>query len=126
MKNKICVVITGRYRWTYYEWFLLGFYKLRKLGEIKLKFKIPFFSKLLTYPNINLYYRVMNLARWKYEKDTYNMIEYVIFTDGIKNNLQLTVRMRCSFLRETSQRNWRVLQNTISGWLLAQFIYNSV
>lgn len=84
MKKKVRVVITGGYRWSYYEWFLLGFYKLQDLGEIKLKFKLPIFSKLLTYPNTKFGYRVLNHFRRKYETDTYNMMGYVKFEDDSK------------------------------------------
>ena len=84
MKKKIQVVITGGYRWSYYEWFLLGFYKLQDLGEIKLKFKLPLWSKLLTYPNIKFGYRVLNYLQRKFETDTYNMTGYIKFDNGIK------------------------------------------
>ena len=84
MKKKIEVVITGGYRWSYYEWFLLGFYKLQDLGEIQLKFKLPFLSKLLTYPNIKFGYRALNHFQREFETDTYNMTGYVKFEDGIK------------------------------------------
>lgn len=86
MKKKIEVVITSGYRWSYYEWFLLGFYKLQDHGEISLKFKTPFFSRLLTYPNIKFGYRVLNRLQRTLEKDTYNMTGYVKFEDGIKKS----------------------------------------
>ena len=84
MKKKIEVVITGGYRWSYYEWFLLGFYKLQEQGEIRLKFKTPFLSRLLTYPNTRFGYRVLSHFQRKLETDTYNMTGYVEFEDGIK------------------------------------------
>lgn len=89
MKKKIQVVITGGYRWTYYEWFLLGFYKLQDHGEISLKFKTPLFSRLLTYPNIKFGYRVLNHFQQKLEKDTYNMTGYVKFEDGSKKRFTI-------------------------------------
>lgn len=96
MKKKVQVVITGGYRWSYYEWFLLGFYKLQELGEITLKFKTPFFSRLLTYPNTKFGYRVLNYFKRKYEDDTYNMTGYVILERGGLNGSRLTARMRRS------------------------------
>lgn len=44
----VTVVIESGYHWTYYEWFILGMYQLQEKGEIKLRFKLPLFSKLLT------------------------------------------------------------------------------
>ena len=89
MKKKIQVVITGGYRWSYYEWFLLGLYKLQKQGEIRLKFKVPLLSKLLTYPNIRFGYRVLNHFQRKFETDTYNMTGYVKFEDGIQKRFTI-------------------------------------
>ena len=80
--KKIEVVITGGYRWSYYEWFLLGFYKLQDSGEIKLKFRLPFLSKLLTYPNIKFGYRVLNHFQREFETDTYIMSGFCsVFTN---------------------------------------------
>lgn len=90
MKNeRISVVITGGYKWSYYEWFLLGFYKLQESGRIKLKFKVPFFSKLLTYPNTEFGYRVLEHFRCRTETDTYNMTGYVQFPDGTKKTFTI-------------------------------------
>lgn len=89
MKKNIQVVITGGHRWSYYEWFLLGFYKLQEQGEISLKFKTPLISRLLTYPNIKFGYRVLNHFQRKLEKDTYNMTGYIIFEDGIKKRFTI-------------------------------------
>ena len=89
MKKKIEVVITGGYRWSYYEWFLLGFYKMQDQGEISLKFKTPLFSRLLTYPNIKFGYRVLNHFQRKSETDTYNMTGYVKFEGGIKKRFTI-------------------------------------
>ena len=82
MKEKPKVVITGGYLWSYYEWFLLGLYKLQDAGEIKLKFKLPLLSQLLTWPNINFGYRVLNHYHRKFDTYTYNMTGYVEFEDG--------------------------------------------
>ena len=89
MKKKIQVVITGGYRWSYYEWFLLGFYKLQERGEIGLKFRTPFFSKLLTYKNTRFGYRVLSHFQRRLETDTYNMTGYVEFEDGIKKRFTI-------------------------------------
>ena len=42
MKKKIKVVIESANRWSYFYWFLLGFYELEKEGKIKLKFDLSF------------------------------------------------------------------------------------
>lgn len=89
MKKKVQVIITGGYRWSYYEWFLLGFYKLQEHSEIKLKFKTPLFSRLLTYPNIKFGYRILNYLQRKSEIDTYNMTGYVKFKDGTKKRFTI-------------------------------------
>ena len=89
MKKKTRIVITGGYRWSYYEWFLLGFYQLQDAGEITLRFHTPLLSKLLTYPNTKFGYRVLNHFQRKFEKDTYNMTGYVVFPDGTKKKFTI-------------------------------------
>lgn len=85
MKNKAHVVITGGDCWTYYEWFLLGFYQLQDSGEITLKFRTPPLSKLLTCPNTEFGHRVLHHFQRKYEKNTFVMMTgYVTFSDGTR------------------------------------------
>ena len=40
------VVITKLPRWKYFQWFLLGFYQLKKKGRIRLKFHLDPASRL--------------------------------------------------------------------------------
>lgn len=77
--NRIKVVITSGYRWPYFEWFLLGLYELSREGKIKLEFKIPMFSKLLTIVD-NKYkntIRLIDKLHRTFEKETYNLTGYV-------------------------------------------------
>ena len=52
--NKIKVVIESLPKWSYVQWFLLGFYKLQQQGKIDLVFKIPLIDSLSLY--IDNYY----------------------------------------------------------------------
>lgn len=114
MKKKVQVVITGGYRWSYYEWFLLGFYKLQDLGEAKLKFKLPLFSKLLTFPNIEFFHKALTYFQRKLEKDTYNLTGYVIFENGSKKQFTIDSSDAPYMFSET------ILKNT-DGYFKVQF-----
>lgn len=52
--DKIRIVITSLPKWSYFQWFLLGFYKLQHRGEIEIKFKLPLIDRLSLY--IDNYY----------------------------------------------------------------------
>lgn len=82
--RKNTVVITSGYRWTYFEWFILGFYKLKERGDINLKFKLSLGSQLLSVTNNSFIERFADKFRRCFEKDSYNMSGYVLFLDGKK------------------------------------------
>lgn len=48
MNSETKVVITSGYRWSYFQWFLLGLYELEKQGEISLELKLPLGSHILS------------------------------------------------------------------------------
>lgn len=86
------VVITGGYRWSYFQWFILGLYQLEEKGNIKLKFKLPFASLLLTKSSNRQIIRVADKLRRIFEKDSYNMDGYIIFIqDGKKVKKTFTI-----------------------------------
>lgn len=91
-KKKIKVVITEGYRWSKYQWFLLGLYMLQQNGEITLLFETPFLSRLLTYPNTQIGFYVIDYVRRKWgtwEKDSYNMVGYIEFPNGIRKSFTI-------------------------------------
>lgn len=80
------VVITAGVRWTYFEWFLLGLYRLQQKGEIILEIKLekqPWSSLLFKVSN-SYAVRGVNRLRRTREPDSYNMDGYVVGTDGVK------------------------------------------
>ncbi len=82
MKNKIKVVITSGYRWSYFQWFLLGFYELEKQGLIELKFYLPAASFLLSKLSNKKLLRVVDKIRRLFEVDSYNMDGYIEYFDS--------------------------------------------
>lgn len=82
--KKSKVVITSGYRWSYFQWFLLGFYKLEQAGKIKLEFKLPIASKFLTKVNNDVLIRIWNKVKSITETDDYNMDGYIVFPSGEK------------------------------------------
>ena len=82
------IVITGGYRWNYYEWFILGFYMLKDKGIVDLRFKLPLFSRMLFLPGTRFFHRVWNRLRYEFEEDTYNMTGYICFQMVVGKPLQ--------------------------------------
>lgn len=83
MCKKTKVVITSGYRWSYFQWFILGFYELEKMGwgGIELKFKLPLASKILSVANSNFVIRIADKIRRLFENDSYNMSGYIEYID---------------------------------------------
>jgi len=80
-KNKdIPQLIITRYPfWNYFQWFLLGFYKLEKEGEIKLSFQTPFFTRLSRIiPNNTRVGKACKLLHQKTEKQSYTLEGYYV------------------------------------------------
>ena len=75
------IVITEGYRWTYFEWFILGFYKLQQKGEIELSFRLPVGSKILASAKNRRIIQLGDILRTLFESDTYNMSGYIDFPD---------------------------------------------
>ncbi len=69
------VVITKLPRWKYFQWFLLGFYQLKKKGEIRLKFELDPASRLSLRVNNSL---LLSLGKKLFPvKDAYNLEGYI-------------------------------------------------
>ena len=83
-RGTIKVVITSGYRWSYFQWFLLGLYQLCEEGMIHIEFKIPIGSKILSKSNNKWILKFADKLRRTFEHDNYNMSGYVIFLDGNK------------------------------------------
>ncbi len=80
MRKEIKVVIQSAKYWSYFQWFLLGFYELEKAGEIKLDFELSIEDKLrsnITFERIN---RKLKLIKG----DSYNLYGYVLYPDNKK------------------------------------------
>lgn len=84
MKDRIEVVITSGYRWSYFQWFLRGFYQLEEKEKIDLKFKLPLSSFLLTKLSNDFSIRVADKLRRAFEKDSYNMDGYIVYRENGK------------------------------------------
>lgn len=84
MKDRTEVVITSGYRWSYFQWFLLGFYQLEEIEKIDLKFKLPLSSFLLTKLSNDFLIRVADKLRRAFEKDSYNMDGYIVYRENGK------------------------------------------
>ena len=84
MKDRTEVVITSGYRWSYFQWFLLGFYQLEEKEKIDLKFKLPFSSFLLTKFSNDFLIRIADKLRRVFEKDSYNMDGYIVYHENGK------------------------------------------
>lgn len=80
------VVITAGTRWTYFEWFLLGLYRLQQKGEIVLEVKLENqpCSQLLFKVSNSYAVRCINRLRRTCEPDSYNMDGYMVGPDGVK------------------------------------------
>ena len=85
MNNKIKVVITSGYRWSYFQWFLLGLYELEKQGEISLELKLPMGSYILSKLSNEFLLRVVNRLRMIFEEDSYNMDGYIVYSYNDKS-----------------------------------------
>lgn len=77
MRDKTKVVITSGYRWSYFQWFLLGFYELEKKGDISLHFSLPPSSFCLSKFSSNLLLKIADKLRRTFETDSYNMDGYI-------------------------------------------------
>lgn len=84
MKDRTEVVITSGYRWSYFQWFLLGFYQLEEKEKIDLKFKLPLSSFLLTKLSNDFSICVADKLRRAFEKDSYNMDGYIVYRENGK------------------------------------------
>lgn len=62
---------------------------LQDKGEVKLKFRLPFFSMLLTKVNWNTGIRILNRMHNLLEKEDNNMSGYIIFPDGVKKSFTI-------------------------------------
>lgn len=89
MKQKVKVVITNGYRWSYFQWFILGLYRLEKQGIIELKMNLPIGSKLLSILNNNLFLKIVNKIHKCFENDSYNMDGYIYYPDGQKKTFTI-------------------------------------
>lgn len=80
MSKKLKVVITKANRWTYFYWFLLGFYELEKEGKIKLKYELSFENWLSS----NRYTRKIGRTLNLFKEDSYDLRGYILYPNNTK------------------------------------------
>lgn len=85
MNSETKVVITSGYRWSYFQWFLLGLYELEKQGNISLDLKLPMGSYILSKLSNEFLLRVVNRLRMLFEEDSYNMDGYIVYSHNGKS-----------------------------------------
>ena len=86
--KKTKIVITAGHNWSYFEWFLLGFSQLQ--GAVQVKYKLPLFSRLLTFiPNDSVCGVINRLERYSPEKGSCNMDGYMLFPDGTRKTFTI-------------------------------------
>lgn len=83
-KKKIKIVITSCHRWSYFNWFILGFYELEKQGLIDLSFEVSFPAQLLRFIRSEKICLATQLLFLEHEKDSYNLKGYVLLENGTK------------------------------------------
>lgn len=84
--KKPIVTITNMYRQHYFQWFILGLFRLQEKGEINLRFRLPFFSEILSQTENHLICRIADKGRRMFERDKYNLKGYIEFQDGNRKN----------------------------------------
>lgn len=83
-KSKPKLVITSGYRWSYFQWFLLGFEMLQHENKIDIEYHLPLGSRLLMHTNSNFKAQVLNKFINHTESDSYLLKGYLLNKDGIK------------------------------------------
>lgn len=86
MIDKTKVVITKCHRWSYFEWFLLGLYKLEKSGEIDLCIRNNIGSYFLSKCSNEFVSGCIRKAISFFERDSYNLCGYI---KGKQNNKKI-------------------------------------
>lgn len=79
-KNKPTVVITSANIWSCFQWFLLGFYELRKRGQIDFRLRVPLSDRVFSNRYTAKAGEILHLKR---ENDC-NLRGYVLYPSGIK------------------------------------------
>ena len=81
--RKAKVVITSGVRWTYFQWFLLGFYELARAGDIELEFQLPLAQRLANFLPSPFLCRVINhFVRRRDFDDCFNLRGHIVYPDG--------------------------------------------
>ena len=73
MKSKALVVITSLRRWSYFQWFILGFYRLQRRSKIKFKLSLSINERL----NATILSSVFKRADISIGTDSYLMEGYL-------------------------------------------------
>lgn len=79
MKLKTLVVITSLHRWSYFQWFILGFYRLQRRSKIKFKLSLSINERL----NATILSSVFKRADISIGTDSYLMEGYIRFPNGV-------------------------------------------
>lgn len=88
-KRKPTVVITSGHYWSYFLWFILGFYELENNSEIEFRMKLTPLSNMLRLCNIDSVNRFFGKLQQQVEADSYNMDGYILYPDGSKKTFSV-------------------------------------
>ena len=78
------IYINKANRWTYFQWFILGFYDLEKEKKISLKIKLNFWDKMMFYYERTFIGRVIKRLFRKSNNDSYHLDGILVKDTGEK------------------------------------------
>lgn len=82
------IVITDGYRWSYFQWFLLGLQKISKTEGISFELDIPLIKKL-TFSNNHYVAGIGRKLMRKMYPDSYNLDGYIVLDNGEKRTFTI-------------------------------------
>lgn len=86
MRARPRVIIESARRWSYFQWFLLGFYELERQGRIDLEIACPLVERSLLWSSSPFFQRIGNRLLREYCSrmggDSYLLLGRVLYPDG--------------------------------------------
>ena len=77
--HECTVVITSVHRWSYFLWFILGFYRLQRMSKIRFKLSLDIAERL----NATILSSLFKRAGVSLGTDSYLMEGYICFSNGV-------------------------------------------
>lgn len=74
----IKIIITRIPKWSYYQWFLLGMYMLKKQKRIKLFFRVDIFTQVSLWFNSEIIGKIASIIHNHFYKDSYTLEGYCL------------------------------------------------